>query len=194
MQWSRARGWRPTGVDASLSMLDLARERGGPAICGDMRSLPLQGVAFDRITCMYDSLNHLLEERELVAAFRSIGALMHRDSMFWFDVNHPDAYVTVWASDEPFESIGDDWELRIATSFDRSRRLATAVVTGYATVGQDRVLIDEVHHQRPWTESEIRRALKAAQMRVVWKTRFEPFGQGGDADGLKVLYAAEKKE
>lgn len=178
----------PVGVDVSMSMLDIAAGRAPRVVCADMRSLPLT-AQFDRVTCMYDSLNHLLSENDLVAAFRSVSSVMAEGAMFWFDVNHPDAYRDVWANDEPFESIGDDWELSIATSYSPAQRIGTAHVTGYATVGDQRVLIDEVHLQRPWPDGAIRRALHEAGMRVVWRTRFEPFGRGGEADGLKVLYA-----
>ena len=190
LSWGAARGWKSVGVDASMAMLKLARERGGTVTAGDMRALPFGSASFDRITCVYDSLNHLLEADELRATFRSIASLMHEDSMFWFDVNHPDAYPQVWDSDEPFVASGDDWHLEIATSWDPPRRMAVGHVTGFASVRGRRVEIDEVHCQRPWNERQIRSLLREAGLRVVWKTRFEPFGHGGEKDGLKVLYAA----
>ncbi|HWW61421.1 MAG TPA: class I SAM-dependent methyltransferase, partial [Thermoanaerobaculia bacterium] len=71
----RAKGWRSTGVDASLPMLHVARPRASRLIAGDIRSLPLRST-FARITCLYDSLNHMLEREELVAAFRSVRGVM----------------------------------------------------------------------------------------------------------------------
>src|SRR4028119_560238 len=63
----RKKGWTSVGVDASLPMLQIAR--GG--VAGDMRQLPFRRK-FAGVTCLSDSLNHLLEPRELTAAFRSI--------------------------------------------------------------------------------------------------------------------------
>lgn len=191
LEWSSRRGWDSSGVDASLTMLDLARDRSKRVICADMRSLPVTRVLFDRVTCMYDSLNHLLTEEHLVAAFRCVRSVLRPDGMFWFDLNHPDAYEAVWADDEPFTSLGDDWDLTISTSFDRRRQLATAHVKGHADVRNHRVFIDEVHTQRPWTDAAVRRALREAGLQTAWRTRFEPFGSGGERDGLKVLYAVE---
>lgn len=189
LEWARRRGWHAVGVDASMSMIAAARGR-GRAIAGDMRALPLAGSHFDRVTCVYDSLNHLISVEDLRQCFRSIREVMAADAMFWFDVNHTDAYTKVWALDEPFEASGDDWHLEIATSWNPATRRGIGRVTGHATIGGRRVAIDEVHEQRPWTDREIRAALRESGMRVEWRRRFEPFGTGGERDGLKVLYAA----
>src|SRR5215212_11091211 len=74
------RGWRSVGVDASLPMLQMARVRAPRLVAGDFRALPLRGT-FARITCLYDSLNHLKDRVDLAAAFRSIRRLMGPDSL-----------------------------------------------------------------------------------------------------------------
>lgn len=189
LEWAVAKGWNPVGVDVAPSMLALARRRHPRLICADMRELPFCGT-FDRITCVYDSLNHLLDEEDLVRAFSDVARLMHAGSMFWFDVNHPDAYESVWSDDEPFEASGEGWLLRIDTYYDREHRLGVGSVSGFATLNGAKVEIEEVHHQRPWNDRVVRSALAAAGLRAVWRTRFEPFGPGGEKDGLKVFYAA----
>lgn len=192
LDWGRRRGWRSIGVDASAAMIRLARTRGSRLALGDMRLLPFR-ERFDTVTCVYDSLNHLLEADELRATFSSIHGVLSREGMLWFDVNHPEAYPRVWGSDDPFEAEGDDWRLQIETSWDRRRRLASAHVTGHAVLSGHRVEIDETHFQRPWSERDIRRTLAAVGLEVVWTRRFEPFGRGGEVDGLKVLYAARPR-
>ena len=66
-----SKGWTSLGVDASVSMLGVARERARRLVAGDIRALPLR-TTFARITCLYDSLNHLKDRADLVAAFRAI--------------------------------------------------------------------------------------------------------------------------
>src|SRR4051812_24747680 len=121
----RARGWTSVGVDASFPMLRRGAVRASGAfqqrapearttrshlIAGDMRTLPLRGT-FARITCLYDSLNHLLDRNDLVAAFRAMRGMMDHDSLLLFDMNHPDIYPAIWGVADPFVARGSDFHL-----------------------------------------------------------------------------------
>lgn len=100
MPFFAGRGFVSTGVDISPVMLNVARKRARRLVGGDTRALPLR-TAFSRITCLYDSLNHLLDPRDLAAAFREIAGVMDGDSLFIFDMNHPEIYPEVWGMKEP---------------------------------------------------------------------------------------------
>jgi SAM-dependent methyltransferase len=95
MPFFTSRGFVSTGVDFSPVMLNVARKRARRLVGGDTRALPLR-TTFSRITCLYDSLNHLLDARDLAAAFREIAGVMDGDSLFIFDMNHPEIYTEVW--------------------------------------------------------------------------------------------------
>lgn len=191
VRWMRERGAWSAGVDLSLPMLQPAVRRSGRrVIAGDLRALPLRGT-FDVVTSMYDSLNHLLERDDLVRAFQAARALMNERSTFWFDMNHPSAYTRVWSIREPFVAAGPDFRLAIHTSYERTRRLATGWVEGHADINGSRVMIDEVHHQRSYTEREIRSALRSARLRVVEQFRFDPFGAGQEPVKLFFVVRAE---
>ena len=59
-----ARGYQVVGVDASESMLALARERLGPEVALSRTTLPdlaVEGV-FDAAVCTFDGLNYLTPE------------------------------------------------------------------------------------------------------------------------------------
>ena len=181
VRWFRERGWKSTGVDASLPMLQLA----GDGVAGDMRRLPFRRK-FARITCLYDSLNHLLEADDLAAAFQSIRGVMDDDSLFLFDMNHPEIYPEVWGVAEPYVAKGRDYHLEIATTFRKREKLGRAKVTGWANVRGERVEIREQHLQRAYSEREIRKALSDARLAPVEVLDFDPYGEADDIEAATV--------
>lgn len=185
----RQQGWNSVGVDASFEMLALARRRAPQVIGGDLRALPLRRK-FARITCLYDSLNHMTERADLVAAFRSVREVMDHDSLFLFDMNHPDVYRAVWGMSDPYIAIGDDYRLEIATSFRARERTGHALVTGWAVTGGTKVEIRETHTQRAYSESEIGKALTEGGLAPVEVIDFDPYGEMDelDAEGVKLFF------
>lgn len=185
LDFFRRKQWRTTGVDASLSMLQLARGRSPRVVAGDFTKLPFRSK-FARITCLYDSLNHLLEREDLVAAFKAIRGVMDHDSLFLFDVNHPDIYPEIWGMADPYVATGEDYLLDIATTYRKRERLGRALVTGWAMINDTRVEIRETHLQRAYTERDIVKALDEAGMAPVDIIDFDPFDEGENVDAATV--------
>ena len=182
MEFLASRGWKSIGVDASVPMLAVARGRALKLVGGDVRSLPLRGT-FARITCLYDSLNHLKNRADLDAAFRSIRRVMSPDSLFFFDMNHPDIYPEIWGMKEPFVASGAGYHLEIATSFRRRDNIGRALVTGWAMPDAGRrVEIHETHEQRAYSEREIVESLGDASLAPIEVIDFDPYNE---ADSLK---------
>lgn len=178
-------GYQSLGVDLSLPMLQLGRRRATNLIAGDMRALPLRGP-FARITCLYDSLNHLKSAADLTAAFRSVARVLDDHGMFFFDVNHPDVYPTIWGNDEPFVAEGRNFYLRMATKYRARDRTAQAMVTGWAEVAGRRVKIQERREQRAYSEREIIDALASAGLVPVEVAEFDPYHE---ARNVKLFFA-----
>ncbi|MDP9361235.1 MAG: class I SAM-dependent methyltransferase [Acidobacteriota bacterium] len=172
-----SRGFDSTGVDLSPVMLQLARARARCLVAGDTRALPLRGT-FSRITCLYDSLNHLLEPQELAASFGEIARVMDGDSLFIFDMNHPQIYPEVWGMKEPFVDEGRDFHLEIATTFRRRENLGRALVTGWAIVRGERIAIRERHTQRSYGRDDIIAALAAGGLEPIEVREFDPWVEG----------------
>ncbi|MCX5756955.1 MAG: class I SAM-dependent methyltransferase [Candidatus Hydrogenedentes bacterium] len=83
----RAAGWRSFGVDLSFAMIR-AGKRGPkalPAATADLRALPLHGGA-DYVTCLFDSLNFLLERDDVLRAFREVHGALSPQGLFYFDI------------------------------------------------------------------------------------------------------------
>lgn len=174
LEYFRANGWTSTGIDASLPMLQIARSRSMRIAAADVRALPFRG-AFSRITCLYDSLNHLLERGDLVAGFGAMRALMDDDSLLMFDMNHADIYPEVWGVADPFRANGPDFELEMHTTYSRRERMGEAIITGWAKMGDVRVAIRERRRQRAYSEKEIVAALADAGLRPLQVVDFDPY-------------------
>lgn len=192
LHYFASRGWKSTGLDGSLEMLDMARGRASRVVASDMRALPFRSK-FARITCLYDSLNHLLEIEELTAAFSAVRGVMDPDSIFIFDMNHIDIYPEVWGMAEPFVSSARDYRLEIATSYRKRERLGLATVTGWAKIGGKKIDIHEMHRQRAYSEKEIVRALGKAGLAAADVIDFDPYGENEavEARTVKVFFVAK---
>jgi SAM-dependent methyltransferase len=190
MEFFVSRGWSSVGVDASVPMLVVARERTRSLVGGDVRALPLRGT-FSRITCLYDSLNHLKNRADLVAAFRGARKLMSPDSLFFFDMNHPDIYPEIWGMREPFVASGTGYHLEIATSFRRRDGIGRALISGWAMpTSGSRVEIREMHEQRAYSEREIVESLGDAGLAPVDVIDFDPYNEADtlEASGVKLFF------
>lgn len=190
----RKRGWRSTGIDASMAMLQVAHQRVPRVAAGDLRALPLRSK-FARITCLYDSLNHMLDASDLQAAFRSVRGVMSEDSLFLFDMNHPEIYPEVWGIADPYIAKGPDYHLEIATTYRSREKIGRAKVTGWAELGGKRVPIHEQHRQRSYSEREITKALDAADMVPVDVINFDPYGEAEDIEAttVKLFFVCKPK-
>lgn len=190
VQYFEQHGFRSIGCDASLPMLGVARKRASRLVAADFRALPFRRT-FARITCLYDSLNHLQTREGLTAAFRAVRSVMAPESLFFFDMNHPEIYPEVWGLQEPFVSTGKDHHLEIATKYRAREKRATGRVTGWAILPDGkRVSIRETHEQRAWSEHEIAECLREGGLSIVERIDFDPFGDIDiiEAAGVKLFY------
>jgi SAM-dependent methyltransferase len=190
-----SRGWKSVGLDASLPMLRVATTRVKRVVAADFRALPLRGT-FTRITCLYDSLNHVKNRADLVAVFRGVQRVMSERSLFFFDMNHPDIYPAVWGMKEPFVASGPNFHLEMATAYRRRDSIGLALISGWAMLpsGQ-RIEISERQEQRAYSEREIIDSLGEAELIPIEVIDFDPFKDAADvgAKGVKLFFVCRRR-
>lgn len=89
-----ARGYDVTACDLSEAMVERAREAAAGAarvLLADARELPVLG-RFDLVTCIGDSLNYMLGDEALGAAFHGVARNLRPGGLFGFDLNTLAAY------------------------------------------------------------------------------------------------------
>jgi len=162
------RGFRVTGADASLEMLKIAREKAREEnaqvefLQRDMKELDFLGQ-FDLVTCWFDSLNYLLEMRDLERAFDGVSRALLPGGFFVFDMNTVYGLAVGWQR-LPVQVQVDSEDVLVLSrcSFDHEKSIATMRITGFMWEGDSWTRMDEEHKERGYTLAEIRQALGKA--------------------------------
>lgn len=117
-------GFVVTGIDNSSSLLSLARSNapGAAFEFADAQSFNIR-AQFDLVISLNDSLNHLVNDEELAAAFRCVANSLVTGGCFLFDLNLKHKYATSWAASMSF--IESDLVCAIVSASDLERKLAT---------------------------------------------------------------------
>lgn len=185
-------GWDVTGLDSSAAMLDQARAKAENMVTpgrvefvqGDMRELRIENAKlkiekedrvsslfsffnsqFDLVTCVYDSLNYLLDERDLAACFEGVARVLAPGGLLVADMNTRYFLEYDWGVCEVIEQAG---LVQITqTYFDPAVACSTMVLSGFA--GDDElgyVRFDETHIERAYAPDSVERLLRSAGLEI----------------------------
>ena len=185
--WARKRGWTVIGVDRSAAMLREARRKSREVrwVRQDAVSLSLD-VQADFVTCHFDALNHILDDRDLQRAFRRVAATLRPGGLFQFDLNT--AHMLRWLHGrEKLFRVGPHW-FTASNVYDEKSGIASFSQHWFIKTGRlfERHLI--VVRERSFTDAEIKRVLAACGMkllRVDTQVRI-------DGKPMRKLYLAER--
>lgn len=113
-------GFEVTGVDIAPAMIQVARQKSKHHVYeidfheGDLTSFHLD-KQFDTATCLYDSLNYILDPLKLEAAFGRIAAHLEPGGYFIFDLNSPYALTEdlfTQYNRDPRKDLHYDWKAK----------------------------------------------------------------------------------
>ncbi len=97
------RGFQVVGVDMSIEMLNVAKEKLPNVSFHQQNFLELNlELRFDLIVCVFDSLNNLLEPQHLERTFARVLEHLKPGGVFAFDCNTPLGVAELW-DDDRFE-------------------------------------------------------------------------------------------
>jgi ubiquinone/menaquinone biosynthesis C-methylase UbiE len=109
-----------TGVDIAPDMIAVAQQKASESEqairfeVADLTSFDL-GETFDCATCLYDSLNYILDPQDLRASFARIAAHLEPEGIFVFDMNSDYALTAdlfTQANLDPKKALHYDWQAR----------------------------------------------------------------------------------
>jgi SAM-dependent methyltransferase len=168
------------GLDRSAAMIKAARKKlAGRGVTLHRQALPRFEIRekkdkknkkasikrFDLVTSYYDSLNYLLTERDLAAAFRSAHRHLAPGGLFVFDMNSPNALKTIWGAQTWAVSHKDiAWIFR--NEYFHDTTTANCYVTIFVKEGRAWRRIDELHTERGYSNATIRKILRSVGFRV----------------------------
>jgi ubiquinone/menaquinone biosynthesis C-methylase UbiE len=191
------RGYDVTACDISPEMVAAAAEKFGSRnvhlLVADMRALPDLG-SFDLITCLDDSINYLLEDRDLLAALRGMARCLRDGGLVVFDCNSATTYRTAFTS----QFVRESEELFFSWRGEGSEEngLAKATIDIFARDADSWTRSASRHVQRHYPRAAIEATLRKAGLDLVATRGQSPGGrlepEVDEGRHTKVVYVARK--
>ncbi len=167
-------GYQVLAVDSSSDMVRCTRERAAAkslaidVLHQDMRRL---SVPFEChvVTCLFDSLNYLLEESELAEVFVRVADSLAPDGLFVFDMNTPHGLATRWGTRDVLSTARQDLFEFCRNRFDADQAINTTTSLVFVrdeATGLFR-LTTEIHRERGYEAETLRGLIENAGFSVV---------------------------
>jgi len=165
------RGYKVIGLDSSSSMLEICEKKfpnhieNGDVILmlGNMKNFALPSKV-PIVTCLYDSLNYLLTDEDLLSCFKCVFDALTDDGIFIFDMNTIHALRDEWGNrifqryDGPISSIWDN-------NYDPQRGVSTLRLILNINEDGKEVILKELHQERGFQLTDVGNLLNRACFR-----------------------------
>ena len=138
-------GWHCHGIDLSLAMLREGRKQGrtAPSAQANLCRLPFDNC-FNLVTCLFDSINFLLEEAHVFQALRQIAGAMTEDGLLYFD-SVTERMVTEHFEGQTWTEDNGGFETTWSNEYDREAGINDARL--HISSGAEGVIRERVHAQ-----------------------------------------------
>ncbi len=159
------------GVDGSTHMLEMAGKKARREKVKIEFSLqPMTSFSLpqnvDLVTCYFDSVNYLLRTNDLVDCFRAVNRVLYPGGYFIFDSNTPEAMKVLWGS-QTYADETDDMAWIWKNCYYPKAKRAEIKAAFFVRKGKNWERFDEIHTERGYTVTEIKKALKSADLKIV---------------------------
>lgn len=164
-------GYDMIGIDNSEEMLELAAEKRAASghdilyLCQDMREFELYGTV-RAVVSICDSMNYMMEYRDLVQVFRLVNNYLDPRGVFIFDLNTEYKYRELLA-DNTFAEAREESSFIWDNFYDESSGINEYDLTLFIREGQLYRKYEETHFQKAYSLDEVKRAALEAGMEFV---------------------------
>jgi SAM-dependent methyltransferase len=166
------RGLDAIGIDRSAHMIDHAQERAKRAgqrvkfKVQDYRELNL-GERVGLVTCMYDSLNFMRDEADLVKVFAGVYRSMMEAGMFIFDVYTIRGLAETWGTKAEIHTVEANHFIASQTAWDSETMSNTKTLFGFSRASDGQWLRwKEEHRMRAYPINQLRRLLESTGFKI----------------------------
>jgi ubiquinone/menaquinone biosynthesis C-methylase UbiE len=158
-------------IDSSADMLSLAKKKARQKkVRIDFSRQRLTNFSVsqqvDLVTCFFDSVNYLLTMNDLTACFKAAFNALYDGGYFIFDANTPEAMKLLWGSEiyaDETEDVAWIWK----NCYFPKIKQAEIRATFFVRKGNIWERFDEIHSERGYTVTELKRALKSVGFKIV---------------------------
>ncbi len=188
-------GYRVTGLDSSEAMLRVAREKARrERVRVNYTQQKMEDFSLshrvDAVICLFDSVNYILDEGEMLNTYRCAIDTLVRGGLFIFDMNTEYGLAEGWGDPEfvkEEEGMVSIWR----NEYDRVGKLARLALTLFVAEGDHYLRIDEVHLEKAYSFRKVRNLLRRvgfADVYVYKHLTFKPL----DAFAKRAMVVAKK--
>lgn len=165
------RGFDMIGVDSSVDMLDVAREKAYEAeksilyLNQDMTEFELYGTVSTVVSTL-DCVNYITDKDALLKVFKLVNNYLDPKGLFIFDINSAYKLKNI-LGDNTYVSDDEDIFYSWQNSFDENEKICRFDLTFFEKCDDVYYRYDETHFERAYDTEEIEELLKKAGMEVV---------------------------
>lgn len=188
------KGWQVQGVDGSAEMLHQCKEK-SPAGSNirwsqqDMRSFT-SAEPVSLVTCLYDSLNYMLTDDDLVSVFRSVYAALQPGGLFVFDMNTAWTLAVHW-DDVTYVTDTEELTTILQSTYDDHRQRATAILICFERQGECYNKVRERHIEQAFPLEQVATDLANSGFKV--EAQYDCFTlRAANDQNDRVLWVARK--
>ncbi len=193
------RGYDMTGVDLSVEMLDIARERSYDAgladkmlwLCQDMTEFELYGTVDLAVSCL-DCLNHLTKPGDLDKCLDLVHNYLIPDGLFIFDVNGKAKFENVY-SDRSYVMETDGAMCIWQNNYNPKSHLCDFYITLFNEEDGAYQRYDELQRERMYPLATLKKKLVSAGFEFIGAYSDYSFTPATDDDERIYLVARCKK-
>lgn len=188
-------GFSLVGLDLSDEMLAVARAKAGSRKIaidwrqGDMRRFELDEPV-DAAICLFDSVNYLTEEPELMDCFNSVRKSLRPGGLFLFDMNTIHALSQNWGNGTKVRQDGEVHSIwrSCYQPCDRTARMDLTVFRPDGNGGYRK--LREVHVERGYESGEVEDLLRQADFGEIETYKHGTFSRP-EADTARIMITAK---
>lgn len=190
------KGWQVQGVDGSAEML---RQAEGKTPLGvnirwsqqDMRSFA-SAEPVNLVTCLYDSLNYMLTDDDLVSVFRCVYAALQPGGLFVFDMNTAWTLAVNW-DDVNYVTDTEELTTILQSTYDDRRQRATVTLICFERQGECYTKVRERHIEQAFPLEQVATDLANSGYKI--EAQYDCFTMRAAKDhNERVLWVARKPE
>ena len=191
------RGYDMTGVDYSVEMLDIARERACSQglldkilwLCQDMTEIDLYGTVDVAVSCL-DCINHLTAPKDVKRCFSLVHNFLNPDGLFIFDINGKYKFEKIYAN-ECYVIEDDGSFITWQNGYNPKTKICDFYITRFREEPDGRYCRDdELQRERMYTIKSIRRMLTEAGFELIGE--YADFNMSEASDENERIYIAAR--